>query len=457
MSEKLLILGIAISLHKTDGVLRFENYCQKYGLEYRIVGEGKKWYGGDMSAGTGGGQKIKELSLALESIDNQLVVICDTFDLLPIAGPDEILKKFHALCKPKHILFSSEIFCWPDKYLSKSYPLVNTKYKYLNSGSFIGYSDDIYGLIKNDNIKNNDDDQLYFTNKYLAGQNIILDHKCELFQAINGSKDDLVLHKNRVYNRYTNSYPIFIHGNGPSKLFLNHLENYLEPDYAKNYFYTITPNYLLVDQPKVFFALYVDSSLMDHFLHFIDNILGIDYQNRQINIYDKSDNSEIKELMEKKGFIYHPNIVLYQFDDFKSSDCQYYFLVEQGYMITKKDILHELLPHCQGYHRIIAPLLAHKERKSFSNFWGALDNNGYYKRSDDYFDLIEYKKRGLWNVPYVAHVLLIDRNIIVNFNLLSIKKYGDDNDMNLCHNCRKETIFMYMANFNHYGYFDVIH
>ena len=260
MNEKILVLGIGVSIHKNDGVLRFEKFCKHYGLDYQIIGEGKQWMGGDMANGTGGGQKINEILNVIQTMENRLIILCDTFDLLPIAGPAEILDKFHLLCKNDQVLFSSEVFCWPDKHLSTAYPLVNSKYKYLNSGSIMGYRDQIYNLIKNGNIKDNDDEQRFFTLKYLSGENIILDHKCEIFQAINGATNDIVLHKNRIYNKYTNSYPIFIHGNGSSKLFLNYLENYIEPDPLKKYTVSLYKNYKIENEPKVFFALYIDST-----------------------------------------------------------------------------------------------------------------------------------------------------------------------------------------------------
>lgn len=46
--------------------------------------------------------------------------------------------------------------------------------------------------------------------------------------------------------------------------------------------------------------------------------------------------------------------------------------------------------------------------KLFSNFWGALDSNGYYARSEDYIELIDGKRVGVWNVPYVSGAMLIN-------------------------------------------------
>ena len=60
---------------------------------------------------------------------------------------------------------------------------------------------------------------------------------------------------------------------------------------------------------------------------------------------------------------------------------------------------------------IISPLLR-KSNTTWTNFWGAIDETGFYKRSDDYIDIINNKKKGCWNVPYITGVFLIKRIIL---------------------------------------------
>ena len=459
--EDLLVLGIGVSEYKTDGVLRFEHFCKVFDLPYRILGDGKIWMGGEMAAGMGGGQKINEVTEALEKLDNKLVIICDTFDLFPVAGKEEIMDKFNSIYTPGSVIFSSEVYCWPAKNLANVYPKVTSKYaakyKFLNSGCIMGYRDDIYKLIQDGNVKDNDDDQLFFTKKYLEGANIILDHKCELFQAINGAYDDITFHKNRVYNKYTDSYPIFLHGNGPAKIFLNNLENYIDPHglgVPTNYYNNnIVP--ILDDSsvPKVFIALYIDSSKTDQCKIFLSSVFSIRYQNRVIYIYDSSYNEEIKQLVETFQCVYTSDTDKYVYDDFKKLDCEYYFLLEQRCIITKKDILNELVPLCNKYHRIISPLLRGKQNESFTNYWGDIGSDGYYKRADDYFTLINSDLRGLWNAPYVSGAILFHGSIINHWNLSKQNSFGD-RDMNLCYNLRRDTLFMYMCNYSIYGYME---
>lgn len=448
--DNFIVLGIGISINKCDGILRFENFCQNHGLNYQIIGTGQIWKGGDMANGPGGGQKINQLKMVLEEMENKLVIVCDTFDLFPLAGIGEIIHKFNHICGRDRILFSAEVFCWPDKKLAEKYPDVDTKYKYLNSGCIMGYRDNIYKLIV-DAIKDDDDDQLYFTEKFLANNSIMLDYDCHIFQTLNGVLDDIVLHKNRLYNIYTNSYPIFIHGNGPAKIHLNYLENYIESNPSQIYQITdhIKFNY------TVLIALYINSDDKHSLKIFMDKVKNINYCFSMIHIYDKTmtPNNEILRMYYPnfKNIIYQSGIKNYQFNDSRKYHYDYYFLLEQKCIITDQEIVHKLINLSDNNHRIISPMMVSINNSFFANFWGALDSNGYYLRSNDYFDLIGRVYRGLWNVPYVTGSILFHRSIIDCWNLDEIDGQLDD-DMQLCQNLRKNCLFMYMTNLEDYGY-----
>lgn len=467
--EKLLMVGIGISPNDNDGVIRFGSFCNAHGLEYVIIGRGKTWHGGDLSYQAGGGQKINELREYLATIENRLIVVCDTFDVVPVTGSAEILSKFHRLCKPDEILISSELYCWPQNNLKDKFPDTYSAYKFVNSGVIMGHRDLIYNMIRSDAVSDTDDDQLFFTLKYLAGEKIVIDYKCELAQTLYGD-NNFVIHKNRVYNHHTNSYPAIIHGNGSAKTLLNHYQNYLTPEPLANYDHTmnhinhlvhnkpvdtvIKPQQSVVrpDAPAVFIALYIDSSKQEQMELFLEHVARLNYVNKIIYAYDRSNSEFYRDLSKICEITYKPNINSYVFEDFVAFGCQYYFLLEQNCILTNPNVITDLIPLCNGYHRIITPLLHGEWEHSFTNYWGAIDKNGYYKRSSDYLDLINYKLRGLWNCPYVYGAILIDRSIVTGWNLFESTKYGSDRDMNLCLNFRKNTLFMYMCNLDKYGY-----
>jgi hypothetical protein len=47
--------------------------------------------------------------------------------------------------------------------LKEKYPAVDAGYRFLNSGGFIGYAKDLYGIVSEKPVEDTDDDQLYYT------------------------------------------------------------------------------------------------------------------------------------------------------------------------------------------------------------------------------------------------------------------------------------------------------
>lgn len=452
-NERVLILGIGICEIKNDGLLRFERYCKAYNLDYIVAGYGNRWTGGDLESGPGGGQKINQLIASIKDIpDDQLIIACDTFDLFPIASNEEIITKYHSMCKQNEILISSEIYCWPCKLLANAYPKVNTKYRYLNSGCVMGYRKDIFEVITQSPISNTEDDQLFFTKMFFVKKNIMLDYNCEIFQTINGVNQDLSMHRNRVYNKYTESYPIFLHGNGPSKKYLNQIENYIVPLPRQQKMISCG-----VVEPLIFIAIHIDSRT---------NAINMDYpfltySNKVVHIYDKAESTALGELAAKFGYIYHglcgDN---YVFDTFRAADrnCEYYLLVNSDVKITDANVIHDMLQEitiADGTCRIIAPLITKLDTME-SNFWGDHDN-GNYRRSADYYTIMNRNVCGIWNVAYVSGFILFHANVILDYDMFATVGQGEsenDRDLTLCNNLRRENLFMYLTNYKVYGYLE---
>ena len=110
--------------------------------------------------------------------------------------------------------------------------------RFLNSGGFIGYASTLFDIVNQTKINNLDDDQLFYTEIYLNESlrkhlNIKLDHKSVLFQNLNGASGELQLKfddktgRAFVVNTAYSTEPLVLHGNGPSKIVLNSLGNYL--------------------------------------------------------------------------------------------------------------------------------------------------------------------------------------------------------------------------------------
>jgi len=227
--QKLVILSVATD--KNDGFIRFENSLKKNNIEYKILGMNTKWNGGNMEAGPGGGQKINLLKNELMSwkkvaLKNSVVLFTDSYDVVSLANTSEILEKYNKICNDNRdsVLFSVEKSCWPLKQIDIFYPEVDSQYKYLNSGGFIGCGENILNLLEK-KIENNEDDQLYYTKIFLFdnklpdnNKKIILDYNCEIFQTLHFSFDDIGIMNKRIFNKYTNTFPCLLHGNGPNSV-----------------------------------------------------------------------------------------------------------------------------------------------------------------------------------------------------------------------------------------------
>ncbi|VDN58184.1 unnamed protein product [Dracunculus medinensis] len=102
---------------------------------------------------------------------------------------------------------------------------------------------------------------------------------------------------------------------------------------------------------------------------------------------------------------------------------------------------------------IIAPMAEMPERL-FSNFWGALGDNGYYTRSDDYIELVYRKRIGVWNVPYIASAILINKEKLQMHALLDAYDYniGVDPDISFCQFARENGHFLFVDNRKYYGF-----
>ncbi|GFQ84648.1 multifunctional procollagen lysine hydroxylase and glycosyltransferase LH3, partial [Trichonephila clavata] len=157
---KLVVLAVATE--ETDGFKRFMRSARVYGLNVEVLGMDEEWKGEDL-----------------------IIMFVDSYDVIFMAGPEEILKRFHKT-KSK-VLFSAEGYCWPDGSLADKYPKVEKGKRFLNSGGFMGYAPYIYEIVTSSPLKDEEDDQLFYTKIYLDEDlrkkwSIKLDHKAEIFQ-----------------------------------------------------------------------------------------------------------------------------------------------------------------------------------------------------------------------------------------------------------------------------------
>lgn len=84
--------------------------------------------------------------------------------------------------------------------------------------------------------------------------------------------------------------------------------------------------------------------------------------------------------------------------------------------------------------------------------------DGYYARSDDYMELVERKRIGVFNQPYISGAYLISAEMMLV--LLELypgvasspwKHMNFDAEMGFAANCRKHGIFMFVTNEEYFG------
>ena len=460
------ITCITVGTDNNECCKRYTKSCHKYGANPIILGMGKKWLGGNMMRGRGGGHKINLLREYLNTIpldNNHIIVFTDCYDVIMNNNINILIEKYKNLFDKK-IVFAGETFCWPDQSLNSRYPnnTNNILTRYLNSGLFIGYSNDIKKILTS-NIPDDSDDQLYYTHLFFKHNNITIDYNTDLFLCLNGLTDKINIDKSKCCLLYNNNRPIFIHGNGANniKYFFNNIITNYCTGYNSIYGYNILDsNKSLKMSSKILFILR-EIDQFSNLEKWFSSIYNLEYNKDLISIifvYKNYTSIEFfNSIFKNKEYsscnviqILEDNIWNTLIDMINNIDYDYIFYCKSNSIITNKNTLFNLL--MQGKN-IIAPLLV-KPGFYLSNFWGDVANNGYYKRSSNYFDIINFNEKGCWNVPYIAETILIHKNNINKYNFTNIKNNIYDPDLVFCYNIRDNYNFMYILNTEIYGYID---
>ncbi len=203
----------------TGKMAMLEESSSRNGIEVTNIFDVKNdvWGGGTME-GPGGGQKLNLLRRHIQNLpDNDVVLFTDAYDVIYLRDLDTILGRFLGF---KHeVIFSAEQFLWPDQ--SVRFPPSPTKYRYLNSGTFIGRVGEVKRMLELA-IADQEDDQLYLQKAFLTGRfDAVLDHEGYIFQC---HEKLAVVRDGNVYNPETGCFACIYHANGGSEM-KEHLED----------------------------------------------------------------------------------------------------------------------------------------------------------------------------------------------------------------------------------------
>lgn len=151
----------------------------------------------------------------------------DGWDTFALAGPEEVEAKMPAEAK---MIISAEKNCYPHAEKSVRYPPCETEWKYCNGGGFMAECE-YFAKVYTETHQEGQNDQDWLTEVFLAGK-ANLDTDCNIFQTIafEGPEDfgRRLYHVDhsrnewndvlRLFNRKTETCPIFIHGNAHTPL-----------------------------------------------------------------------------------------------------------------------------------------------------------------------------------------------------------------------------------------------
>ncbi|XP_067423547.1 procollagen-lysine,2-oxoglutarate 5-dioxygenase 1 [Emydura macquarii macquarii] len=480
--ENLLVLTVATK--ETEGFSRFKRSAQFFNYKVQVLGLHEEWRGEADKKAIGGGQKVRLLKSALKQYadkEDLVILFTESYDVLFASGPAELLKKFKQ-AKSK-VVFSAETFIYPDRRLEAKYPQVRDGKRFLGSGGFIGYAPNLNRLVEDWKGLDNDSDQLFYTNIFLDPEkreniNISLDQRCRIFQNLNGALDEVVLKfenaQVRARNMMYDTLPVLIHGNGPTKLQLNYLGNYIPQIWTFEMGCTVCDEDLrsltgFKDDvlPLVLIGVFIEQPT-PFLSQFFLRLLNLQYpKNRTwlfIHNHEQLHLSLVETFVKEHNKEYHRVKVVGPEDHLENADarnmgmdlcrqdpdCEYYFSLDAEVVLKNSKVLRILI---EQNKLVIAPLVS-RHGKLWSNFWGALSPEGYYARSEDYVDIVQGRRVGIWNVPYISSLYLIKgstlRSQLIQGDLFHSGKL--DADMAFCQNVRDQGVFMFVTNRQHFGH-----
>lgn len=139
------------------------------------------------------------------------------------------------------------------------------------------------------------------------------------------------------------------------------------------------------------------------------------------------------------------------FDFARAIWADFIFFVDADNMLENPDVLTALMKYKKT---IVAPMLLSLGR--YSNWWGDMSDDFYYKRSPDYMDILNREKTGLFEVPMVHSTFLVDLRRREG-SILSYKRVREtypgpyDDIIIFAYNARNHGVKMWLSNEAYFG------
>ena len=310
---------------------------------------------------------------------------------------------------------------------------------------------------------------------------LVIDSGFEIYKPLHSNTNIFFRHNiSRVIENITNVLPCIVMGNN---LLVNKIENYTGNGWNEYYGYRTTNKKIKIEELNVYVGIYLDkhSDILNilQMLHYVD--MGSMSSMNLDSLNDHKNTTDLKDKRDKKldihiNYINNPKekeftidrkkitdigpVSLHAYDDVEAlyqgditrfllgdCSCTHYFFIGKECVINNPRVILDLIAFDKS---IISPFLK-RDGTAWTNFWGDIDANGYYKRSFDYFEIIDGRRKGCWNVPYITGVYLIKRAILEEHPKILGNKHIDI-DLRICSYFRENNVFMYVSNLENYGY-----
>ena len=444
---------------------RFKNSCEQNNIPYIILGLGDQWKSGLAENGVllepGGAQKIIYLRDELKkwpTLQDHIVLFTDSYDVVFVEGCKEILKRFRET--DSQILFSCEKTCWPDESLIDEYPEVDHEYRFLNSGGFIGYANQILEIIDSE-IDITYDDQLYYTEKFFEYQKIDpefikLDYDRKIFQTLNLAVDDIEFEDKKCINKQTKETVCVIHANGPSwiKKYLSEktfeIFGFSQSD-NRNFDKVYKQN--LVTDKIIQWSVFIQHQISD-INQVFDHIRIMDYPKKNIILHltfnNEIDNYKITKFVKQYGDEFKDVIIDFNNNFIDSrinavrrgqGKCDFLILMDSNHIFRNNKSIQLLITKNLEF---VCPMMF-EEKSDWVNF----SMKAFNTRETIY----NYTIKNNFVVDYAYGVYVIREDQLSRVeNLLSGRDIDDDNwDNYFCDRAAEDKFPLKICNMNFYG------
>lgn len=210
----------------------FFKSLERFAVKPTVLGLNEEW-GGLMTKPRRLRQWLREGKATAEAL-----IVCDAFDIVFVAEPEEVAEAYHRGWPTQPIVFNAERGIFPRGELAHKFDDVPGPWKFLNSGFMIGTPDRILAMLEAmwlDDISDdkqakdelhggaqrwiNPNDQGWYQLMYAAQVvPIDLDHQCRMCQTLSACQlGEFDWATERITNIATGTHPLVIHANGSGK------------------------------------------------------------------------------------------------------------------------------------------------------------------------------------------------------------------------------------------------